>query len=208
MSLPPWTGYNDVQAVDAGGGQVLVTWGYVAGVPQGLLSFPGTTAAGDAAAIWVAHEQADEIAGDLAADPDRAFESWFDADNAVSTIDGPKIDTKLKFGVPPVLGGTYALDISYLWNHIGTDSSFISRVLMNDQPVVTFESGDLHRQAPIADKGDVSGTGSAGAHGFHHTAMLSLPPDASPTFVLEYGSDVDGARSSMWSASLVLRRVP
>lgn len=142
----------------------------------------------------------------LAADSHTAFSAtkvvYTAPDLVVHTSTSSKtlIDENLK-----CLGGDYLVTISYGWNCDSTSRDFISNFLI-DGARHSGWGGALHQQEPKDHTGNVDGTRSSQALGFHRVLRVTLSR-GTHNFKFRFKTETNGVEASIWGVCIVVEKV-
>ena len=120
----------------------------------------------------------------------------------ISSQTGESYIEKVSLNTGDLPVGSYLINWSYIWNHSSTSSNFKARILLDGEEVMS------HEQQPASSGGSYGTTGSDQKIPAYGLFRKVFNTEASHTLKLEFCSSKSGRMSSIWNASLTLRKVP
>ena len=133
---------------------------------------------------------------------------WLVVNPEVTTSSSTDWQTHLESDDRILRGGTYKLTVSYSWNGNSTSTDFISRLLVDGEPLAGTQDGIMHRQEPKDSAGNIANTGADQQHGFTRVFVVNIETNTAPTTVaLQFRSLSENVNVSIWNSLVGFERV-
>ena len=99
------------------------------------------------------------------------------------------------------------MTVSYGWSHNSAQNDIEVELLVNTASITAAPSGLIHKQEPKDSAGTSGATGTNQIYTFTKTFTQVFADGATPSFDLNYRSEIAGVESSLWDAQIILERI-
>lgn len=129
------------------------------------------------------------------------------SDLLVTTTTTDTMTSKIAAVATALVAGTYKVTVSYGWSHNSAQNDIEVELLVNTASITAAPSGLIHKQEPKDSAGTSGATGTNQIYTFTKTFTQVFADGATPSFDLNYRSEIAGVESSLWDAQIILERI-